>query len=116
VSSFAYKPPYHIHNLPLFVSYATGINLDEDELWQIAARNRNLVRAINIRRGLRREEERPPEDHWRRRFPDYETRLLDEYYKFRGWNSEGIPTEDTLRKLSLEYVYEDLVRREILEQ
>ena len=59
LSSFEYKTPYHIHNLPLFISYATGIDIDEDELWQIARRNRNLVRVVNIRRGLRREDERP---------------------------------------------------------
>ena len=114
LSSFAYKPPYHIHNLPLFVSYATGMDLGEDELWQVATRNRNLVRAINIRRGLRREDERPPEDHWRKRFPDYEAKLLDGYYRFRGWNSQGIPAEDTLHKLGLQYVADDFVRRGIL--
>ncbi|MBW2040309.1 MAG: aldehyde dehydrogenase [Deltaproteobacteria bacterium] len=116
LSSFAYKPPYHIHNLPLFVSHATGMDIDEDGLWEIATRNRNLVRAINIRRGLRREDEHPPEDHWKKRFPEYEARLLDEYYRFRGWDSEGIPTKETLYKLGLDYVKEDFVKREILKE
>jgi len=114
LSSFAYKPPYHIHNLPELISYATGIDLDEKELWKIAARNRNLVRANNIRRGLRRQDEKPPEDHWKRRFPEYEQMLLDEYYKYRGWNEEGIPTKETLEHLELTYVYEDFKMREIL--
>ena len=116
LSSFGYKPPYHIHNLPLFISYATGMGLDEERLWQIATRNRNLVRAVNIRRGLRRKDERPPEDHWKKRFPEYEAKLLDEYYKFKGWNSEGIPTKDTLHKLKLGYVYKDFMKRGILEE
>lgn len=114
LSSFPIKPPYHIHNLPLIISYATGMEVDEEGLWQIAARVRNLVRANNIRRGLRRKDERPPEDHWKKRFPDYEAKLQDEYYQYRGWNKEGIPTKETLHKLGLDYVYEDFVKKGIL--
>lgn len=116
VSSFPIKPPYHIHNLPLFVTYGAGIEVGEDELWKIATRVRNLVRANNIRRGLRREDEKPPEDHWKKRFPDYEKKLMDEYYRYRGWNMEGIPTKETLTKLDLDYVYQDFVKRGILKE
>jgi aldehyde:ferredoxin oxidoreductase len=113
LSSFTLKPPYHVHNLPAIISTATGIDLDEAGLWQIAKRNRTLIRAINIRRGLRRKDERPPEDHWKKRFPDFEAKLQDEYYKFKGWNREGIPSEETLRKLGLDYVREDFEQRRI---
>ncbi len=116
VSSFAYKPPYHIHNIPLFISYGTGMDIDENTLWETAARVRNLVRANNIRRGLRREDEEPPKDHWKKRFPEYEQKVKDEYYKFRGWNKDGIPTKETLHKLKLDYVYEDFVKRGILKE
>jgi len=114
LSSFPLKPPYHIHNLPNFISSATGIDIDEDGLWEIARRNRNLLRAINVRRGMRRKDEKPPEDHWRKRFPEYEAKLLDEYYKFKGWNKEGIPTKETLDNLGLDYVSKDFVERGIL--
>ncbi len=114
LSSFPLKPPYHIHNLPLFISYGTGLDIDEDRLWEITHRNRNLVRAINARLGLRREDEKPPEDHWKKRFPEYEAKLLDEYYKFKGWNKEGIPTKETLEKLGLGYVAEELIERGVL--
>jgi aldehyde:ferredoxin oxidoreductase len=113
LSSFAYKPPYHIHNLPPLISAATGIDLDEAELWQIARRNRILIRAINVRRGLRRKDERPPEDHWRKRFPEFEAKLQDEYYRFRGWNKEGTPHKETLDELGLDYVWDDFERRGI---
>jgi len=102
LSSFAYKPPYHIHNLPDLINFATGIPYDEDQLWATANRIRNLVRANNIRRGLRREHERPPEDHWKKRFPELEAKLLDEYYSYRGWNQQGIPKKETLSSLGLE--------------
>ncbi len=115
LSSFPLKPPYHIHNLPKFVQYATGIEYNEEKLWNTAARIRNLVRAVNIKRGLRRTDEKPPEDHWKKRFPEYEQKLMDEYYKYKGWNNEGIPTKETLHKLKLDYVYDDFVKSGILE-
>jgi benzoyl-CoA reductase subunit BamB len=114
LSSFPLKPAYHIHNLPLFVKYGTGMDYDEDKLWEAAIRVRTLVRAINFREGLRRQDEKPPEDHWKRRFPEYEEQLLEEYYKYRGWNKDGVPTKETLYKLELDYVYDELVKRGIL--
>ncbi|TDA68308.1 MAG: aldehyde dehydrogenase [Clostridia bacterium] len=113
VSSFVMKPPYHIHNFPRIISAATGLDIDEDELWKITRRNRNLLRANNVRRGLRRKDERPPEDHWKKRFPEYEAKLLEAYYEYRGWNKEGIPTKETLNQLGLDYVSEDFERRGI---
>jgi benzoyl-CoA reductase subunit BamB len=114
LSSFPLKPPYHIHNLPAFISAATGMDMDEAGLTHIFNRNRNLVRAINVRRGLRRADEKPPEDHWKKRFPELEEKLLDAYYEFKGWNKEGIPTGETLHELGLDYVSEDFLRRGIL--
>jgi benzoyl-CoA reductase subunit BamB len=115
LSSFPLKPPYHIHNLPTFISAAAGIDMDEASLKQVYRRNRNLIRAINVRRGLRRADEKPPEDHWRKRFPELETQLLDAYYKFRGWNNDGVPTKETLHELGLDYIAEDFEQRGILE-
>ena len=114
LSSFPIKPAYHIHNYPAVISSATGIDIDEVGLKRIAKRNRTLLRAVNIRRGMRRSDEKAPEDHWRRRFPELETELLDEYYKFKGWNSEGIPTAESLEELELDYVKEDFLDRGIL--
>ena len=114
LSSFPIKPPYHINNLPQIISAATGLDIDRDELWnKIIKRNRNLIRAANVRRGLRRKDDKPPQDHWRKRFPEHEAKLLDEYYKFKGWNKEGIPTKETLEGLGIGYVGEDLEKRGI---
>jgi benzoyl-CoA reductase subunit BamB len=114
LSSFPLKPPYHMHNYPKFISAATGIDMDEDGLTQVYNRNRNLLRAVNARRGLRRADEVPPEDHWKKRFPELEEKLLDGYYKFKGWDNQGIPTKETLQKLDLAYVAEDLEQRGII--
>jgi benzoyl-CoA reductase subunit BamB len=114
LSSFPLKPPYHIHNYPKFISSGAGIDMDEGKLTQAAKRYRTLVRAVNIRRGMRRKDDKPPENHWKKRFPDLEKELLDTYYKFKGWNAEGIPTKECLHEFDLDYVSEDFIRRGIL--
>ncbi|MBW2653584.1 MAG: aldehyde dehydrogenase [Deltaproteobacteria bacterium] len=114
LSSFPLKPPYHIHNYPKFISAGAGIDMDEDKLTKAAKRYRTLVRAINIRRGMRRKDEKPPEDHWKKRFPELEEKLLDGYYKLKGWNNDGIPTKESLEELGLDYVSEDFIKRGIL--
>jgi benzoyl-CoA reductase subunit BamB len=113
LSSFPLKPPYHIHNFPILISAATGMDIDKDALWKIAKRNRTLLRAINVRRGLRREDDRPPENHWKKRFPELETRLLDAYYKLKGFNKEGIPTKESLHELGMDYISADFAKRGI---
>ena len=85
--------------------------MDSDDLWQITRRSRNLVRAINISRGLKRADEKPPADHWIKREPENEQKLLDGYYKFKGWTNEGVPTKQTLDKLGLSDVADELIRR-----
>jgi benzoyl-CoA reductase subunit BamB len=114
LSSFPLKPPYHIHNYPKFISTATGFDMDEESLSRAAKRYRTLVRAINIRRGMRRKDEKPPENHWKKRFPELEKELLDTYYRFKGWNDDGIPTKESLHELGLDYVSQDFVKRGIL--
>ena len=116
LSSFPLKPPYHIHNYPKFIEAATGIEMDKDKLVEITRRNRNLVRAVNIRRGMRRADEKPPANHWKKRFPELEAELLDTYYRLKGWNKDGIPTAATLKALELDYVREDFVKRGILKE
>jgi len=114
LSSFPLKPPYHMHNYPAFISAATGIDMDQAGLNKIYQRNRNLVRANNIRRGLSRADEKPPEDHWKKRFPEIEEKLLDTYYEYKGWDRNGIPKKETLNELGLDYIREDFEQRGII--
>jgi benzoyl-CoA reductase subunit BamB len=111
LSSFPLKPPYHIHNYPKLISAGAGFDMDEEKLSQAVKRYRTLVRAINIRRGMRREDEQPPQNHWKKRFPELEKELLDTYYNFKGWNEQGIPTKESLQGLGLDYVYEEFEKR-----
>ena len=114
MGSFCLKPPYHIHNYPKLISAATGMDLDEEGLKKIVSRSRNLHRAFNNRRGMTRADEKPPEDHWKHRFPEYEEQLLSTYYTYKGWNHDGVPTREKLMELDLGYVADDLEKRGIL--
>ena len=111
---FGGKTGYHVWNIPELISLSTGVDFDKDKLWKTFQRIRTLVRAVNVRRGLRRRDERPPEDHWAVRDEETEQKLLDDYYEFKGWNKDGIPTKETLDKLGLNYVSEDFIKRGIL--
>jgi aldehyde:ferredoxin oxidoreductase len=102
---------YHMNNIPKVVSLATGLDMDKERLWKIFQRIRTLVRAVNVRRGMRRKDERPPEDHWAVRDEEYEQALLSKYYEFKGFSSDGIPTRQTLERLDLDYVADDLEQR-----
>ena len=106
---------FHMNNIPQVISMATGMNKDKDTLWRDAQRIRTLVRAVNVRRGLRRKDERPPEDHWAVRDEKIEQELLVNYYKFKGFNREGIPTRERLEQLDMAYVADDLEQRGILQ-
>ena len=107
---------YHIHTIPHLISLVTGLEVDEAGLWEIARRNRNLVRSINVRRGMKREDEVLPSSQRTVAGYEFEQNLLDDYYSFKGWNKAGIPTKETLINLGLEYVQEDLKNRGILNE
>lgn len=108
---FGGRPPYHLYNLPQFISRATGVEIDSDMLLEISRRNRQLVRAINVRRGLRRSDENHPEEFWNSRDPEMEQKHLDAYYEFKGWTADGIPSKETLDSLGLNYVSADFQAR-----
>jgi len=116
LSSFPLKPPYHIHNYPKFISAGSGIEMDEESLTQAVKRYRTLVRANNTRRGMRRKDEMPPQNHWKKRFPELEKELLDTYYRYKGWNDLGIPTRESLHELGLDYVYEEFEKRGVYKE
>ena len=111
---FGGRPPYHIYNLPGFINAAAGMELSPETLWEAALRSRTLVRALNVRRGMRRKDEKPPEDHWQIRHPEIEQQLRDAYYVHKGWNNDGVPTRATLEALGLDDVAQDFVERGIL--
>jgi aldehyde:ferredoxin oxidoreductase len=113
---FGGEVAYHMNNIPEFIEKAAGFEMNKEKLWKCFQRIRNLVRAVNVRRGLRRKDERPPEDHWAVRDEEMEQALLSKYYQFKGWNMEGVPTRETLEELGLDFVAADFEARGIWDE
>ncbi len=90
-----------------------GHETTADELLTVGARIWNLGRLLNLREGLSRADDRLPARILETPHPDggaagrvigagaFEE-ALDEYYRLRGWDAQGVPTEATLRRLSLD--------------
>ena len=104
------------------ISCTTGVDIDETEITKIAKRIVALVRAYNVRTGIKRKDDtvpkiffqRIPRPPMKKLDPNIFNKWIDKYYELRGWNSEGIPTKEILEELDLDYVKGDLIRRRIL--
>lgn len=94
------------------LNFVTGWDVDIDELDTIGERIYNLERLINVRRGLSRDDDTLP---WRTmnepipagpakgRYCSQQDlqKMLDEYYRLRGWTENGIPDKEKLSQLGL---------------
>ncbi|MBN1850135.1 MAG: aldehyde ferredoxin oxidoreductase family protein [Deltaproteobacteria bacterium] len=88
---------------------ATGLDMHVDEFLLAGERIFNLKRMFNVRRGISRKDDILPARFLTSRLEGgtqgYIPNLglmLNEYYSFRGWSEEGIPTRECLSKLGLE--------------
>ncbi|HDD69173.1 MAG TPA: aldehyde ferredoxin oxidoreductase, partial [Candidatus Korarchaeota archaeon] len=112
---------FNLEWYPKFLKAVTGLDYTLNDLWLIADRIYNLVRAFWVRENPNwsRKMDYPP-DKW---FEEPLTKgplkgakldrgaydqLLSWYYEIRGWDERGIPTKATLKKSGLDYVIEGL--------
>ena len=87
----------------------TGIELTEQDVWMIGERIFALERLFNQREGFSRKDDTLPERFLTEPFREGPSaghtvpieQLLDDYYRVRGWDANGSPTEATLVKLGL---------------
>ena len=95
------------------INMTVGWDMSLEELTEIACRIHTLERSFNCREGLRRKDDRLPHRFMHEEIPSGASKglrtkpeeleqMLDEYYDLRGWNSDGVPTRETLEKLALE--------------
>ncbi|MCL4499826.1 MAG: aldehyde ferredoxin oxidoreductase family protein [Chloroflexi bacterium] len=92
-SAFALNEEHYARML----SAASGLQVEAQELLEIGERIWNLERLFNIREGFTREDDRLPS----RVVPDGFEGMLDEYYRFRGWDGDGVPSPEKLARLGL---------------
>ncbi|MDX9918059.1 MAG: aldehyde ferredoxin oxidoreductase family protein [Gudongella sp.] len=94
------------------ISAATGLTYTEEDMWKMGERLNNITRLFNIREGFGRKDDTLPErikteplkfglskgEVISQEDLDY---MLDEYYKARGWDEDGVPSEEKLKELEL---------------
>ena len=76
---------------------------------KVGERVNNLVRLFNIREGLTKAFDTLPERFFSESLEEGPCRgrvveldqLIEEYYLVRGWDTDGIPTDETLGELEL---------------
>jgi len=95
------------------IAAATGWELTREEVERIGERIYTLERLINVERGVAdREADALPYRVTHEPIPEGPSEgmycppaeldaMLSEYYAFRGWNEDGVPTAETLEELGL---------------
>jgi len=94
----------------------TGRPVTNEGLMRAAERSWNLKRCFNVREGRTRKDDSLPRLMFEP-LPDGPNKgqhmkdlegMLDEYYEALGWDREGIPKRETLKKLDLEDIADSL--------
>ncbi len=90
------------------ISAGTGLEMSGKDLLKVGARIWNLERIFNMREGFTSEDDRLPErfseplpEGGSRNRVSHAGELLPEYYKLRGWDKDGSPTDETRASLGL---------------
>jgi aldehyde:ferredoxin oxidoreductase len=97
-------------------SSITGFPVEGKDLYTVGDRISCLERVINVREGIRREDDQLPERLTQepiktgpsqgQRIHDFE-KMKDEFYQVCGWNLKtGIPTRERIEKLGIPWVLE----------
>lgn len=100
-----------------FYNSVTGLDLNVNDALRIGERIVNIQKAFNVMVGLTREDDSLPERFTKEPMPDGIGKgqtvklepMLDEYYKYRGWDKgTGFPTKTKLLELGLDDVIDKL--------
>jgi len=93
-----------------FVTAATGEDFNITRLMRIGERIYNLERLFNIKAGLQANDDALPDRFLSEPLKEGFSKgitvpldsLLEGYYRIRGWDEKGIPTNEKLRELEIE--------------
>lgn len=99
------------------LSSASGFDIDGEGLMEAGERIFTVEKAFNLREGLRRKDDTLSDRFFFTKVDSGGTSgldrsmfeaMLDEYYDAKGWDQEGFPTEETLRRLNLAELIQQL--------
>ena len=95
------------------IQAVTGIEINGAQLLTVGERIWNIEKMFNIREGLSRKDDTLPArllndplpaGHSKGKPADLEE-MLNEYYKLRGWDSDGVPTPEKTKELGLDILH-----------
>jgi aldehyde:ferredoxin oxidoreductase len=93
-----YRDFYPWEELAVLIKMATGMDLSKKDLAAMASRVTDLTRRFNLQEGLTRADDSLPKRLFTEKLPDGNgiteeafTQLVDDYYRLRGWDENGIP-------------------------
>ena len=101
------------------VKAVTGWDITLQELLEVGERRINMMRAFNAREGVARDQDKLPAKFFERPLSggpsdgvkvdkaEFEAALV-EYYQQCGWDDNGIPKRETLERLGLDWVADQL--------
>jgi aldehyde:ferredoxin oxidoreductase len=97
-----YRDFYPWEELSALTAMATGITLSKEALQATASRVTNLTRRFNLQEGLTLKDDFLPARLLTEKLPNGKgitgpelTRLVQDYYRLRGWDENGIPAPET---------------------
>ncbi len=104
------------------INLTTGLNFSKNQLMEIGERIYTIERLFNSREGFSRKDDNLPERYFkepttlglsaaRNKKISMEkfNKMLDGYYKLHSWDSNGVPTRESLKKLDLDHEPSNLV-------
>ncbi len=100
----------HAKEIAELYEAATGFNCDVDEFMEIGERIWNMEKLFNLKAGFGPQDDVLPERLIKEPIKNGPSKgetadlfkMLPEYYKIRGWNEDGIPTDEKLKELKIE--------------
>ena len=104
--------PLEVKHFVELLNKATGFNFTVEDYLKTGERIWNLTRLFNVREGITRKDDTLPPRFMEEPLPEGATKgqvvtkemldeMLDEYYALRGWDKNGVPTEEKLKELGL---------------
>ena len=107
--------PFGFDRLAPIYESLTGIKMDEFRLMKIGEKISNITRMINLKNGRTRKDDTLPQRFFKEKHlagifkgkymtEEIFSQWLDMYYQIRGWDKEGIPTDQKLNDLDLKRI------------
>lgn len=113
ICHFTNRIPLTMTQMIRLLNGASGLEYDEDSIDEIGRRIETLIRIFNAREGITRDDDTMPPRFWepqthgpRKGMRAFESEAdlqagLDKYYQLLGWDSRGVPTQETIEKLGI---------------